>query len=150
MPIQRTFAMIKPDAFKKGHVGDILSMIEKKGFKIIHIQTFKFTDKSIGVFYKEHVGKAFFKGLEEFMTSDKVVAVCLEKENAIADLRDLMGATDPAKAAAGTIRKLYAKGMPDNAIHGSDSVESAKREITYIFGEFASIPSVDKKAAKEY
>lgn len=150
MAIQRTFAMIKPDAYKKGHVGEILALIEKAGFKIVHIQNFKFTDKSVNTFYAEHVGKPFFAGLAEFMTSDKVVALCLEKENAISDLRKLMGATDPAKAEAGSIRKLYGRGMPDNAIHGSDSPESAKREITYIFGEFAAIPSVDKKAAKEY
>ncbi len=150
MAIQRTFAMIKPDSYKNGHVGEILSMIEKKGFKIVHLQSLKFTDKSAKTFYKEHEGKSFFNGLIESICSDKIVAMVLEKDNAISDLRKLMGNTDPSKAEAGTIRKLFGKGMPDNAIHGSDSAESAKREITFIFGEFASIPSVDKKAAKDY
>jgi|YNPMSStandDraft_1061717.scaffolds.fasta_scaffold08933_5 nucleoside-diphosphate kinase len=150
MALERTFAMIKPDACQSGNIGHILSMIEKNGFKIIHLQMIKLTEKSVKMFYAEHVDKPFFPSLLEFSLSGKVVAMVLEKENAIADFRKLMGATDPKKAEKNTIRHLYGSEMPKNAIHGSDSRESAKREITIFFGEFAAIPSSEKKNGKEY
>ncbi|URA09788.1 nucleoside-diphosphate kinase [Thermospira aquatica] len=150
MALERTFAMIKPDAVKAGNIGHILTMIEKERFKIIYLQMLKLTEKSVRLFYAEHVEKPFFPSLLEFTLSGKVVAMVLEKENAIEDFRKLMGATDPKKAAKGTIRHTYGTEMPANAIHGSDSRESAKREITIFFGEFAAIPSSEKRNAKEY
>ncbi len=150
MALERTFAMIKPDAVNAGNIGQVLSMIEKEGFKIIYLQMLKLTEKSVRLFYAEHVEKPFFPSLLEFTLSGKVVAMVLEKENAIEDFRKLMGATDPKKAAKGTIRHTYGTEMPANAIHGSDSRESAKREITIFFGEFAAIPSSEKRNGKEY
>lgn len=150
MAIERTLAIIKPDAYKAGNMGKIISMIEENGFKIIHARLMKFTEKSAEQFYEQHKGKPFYERLINFTVSDKVMAMVLEKENAIEDFRKLMGDTEPAKAKEGTIRKLFGRGLPDNAIHGSDSKVTAKREITYIFGEFASIPSVEKSVAKEY
>lgn len=150
MAVQRTLAIIKPDAYEDGNIGNIVAMIEKANFKIVHAILFKFTDKSALQFYKIHEGKPFFDGLIEFITSNKVVAMVLEKDNAIKEFRNLIGATNPADAAPNTIRKKYAKGMPNNAVHGSDSVVNASKEITYIFGEFASIPSTKKQLAQEY
>ncbi len=150
MAVERTLAIIKPDAYRNGHMGRIISIIEDNGFKIIHARLMKFTEKSAMQFYEEHKGKPFFERLINFTVSDKVMVMVLEKENAIEDFRKLMGDTEPEKAKEGTIRKLYGKGLPDNAIHGSSSKVAAKREISYIFGEFASIPSVEKNVAKEY
>ena len=150
MAVQRTFAMIKPDAYQAGNLGNILAVIEKNGFKLIHSRLMKFTEKSASQFYDMHKGTAFFEKLITFTVSDKVMALVLEKEGAIADFRKLMGATDPSKAEKGSIRGKFGKGLPNNAIHGSDSAASAKKEITYIFGEFASIPSGEKNSAKEY
>ncbi len=150
MPLERTLAIIKPDAIKAGVMGKIITMIEEKGFKIIHARLMKFTEKSAEQFYEQHKGQPYFNRLINFTISDKVMAMVLEKENAIKELRQLMGDTDPAKAKPGTIRNLFGKGLPNNAVHGSDTKASAKREITYIFGEFASIPSAEKAVAKEY
>jgi len=150
MAIQRTLTLIKPDAYKAGNIGNITAMIEENGFKIVHALLFKFTEKSAKQFYHVHDGKPFFDGLIQFTVSDKVLAMVLEKENAVVDFRKLMGATDPAKAEPGTIRAKYGTSMPKNAVHGSDSDTNAKKEITYIFGEFASIPSTEKNHAKEY
>ena len=150
MAVQRTFALIKPDAYKAGNIGKIISMIEDKGFKIIHARLFKFTEKSAGQFYEIHKNESFFERLIKFTLSDKVFGLVLEKEDAIKDFRELIGDTDPKKAGQNTIRKIYGKGLPDNAVHGSDSEASSRIEITYIFGEFASIPSEEKTAAKEY
>ena len=150
MPIQRTYAMIKPDSYKNGNLGNILAMIEKNGFKVVHARLLRFTEKSASQFYDVHQGKPFFNKLIEFTCSDKVLALVLEKENAVVEFRNLIGNTDPKKAEKNTIRGQYAAGMPDNAIHGSDSIDNAIKEITFIFGEFASIPSSDKNAAKDY
>lgn len=150
MSVQRTFAMLKPDAYQAGNVGNIVSMIETAGFKIIHARLMKFTEKSASQFYEVHKGQPFYEKLIKFTILDKVMALVLEKENAIDDFRKLIGVTEPAKAGSGTIRGKFGKGLPDNAIHGSDSDVNAKKEITYIFGEFASIPSVEKNNAKEY
>lgn len=150
MAIERTFAMIKPDAYKAGNMGNIIAMIEKNGFKIIHARLMKFTEKSATEFYGEHKGTEYYDRLIKFILSDKVMVMVLEKENAIKDFRKLMGPTDPKQADKDTIRGKYGTGLPPNAIHGSDSSKRAKIEITYIFGEFASIPSVDKNSVKEY
>lgn len=150
MAIMRTFAMIKPDAFKAGNVGNILAMIEGAGFKLVHLRLLRFTEKSAAQFYEAHLGKPFYEKLMKFMISDKVVAMVLEKENAIDDFRILIGNTDPKKADKGTVRELYGAGMPDNAIHASDSLDGARREITYIFGEYAAIPSDEKQVGKDY
>ncbi len=150
MSIQRTFAMIKPDAYKAGNLGKIISIIEDKGYKIIHARLFKFTEKSAAQFYEIHLGQPYYNRLIQFTISDKVMGIVLEKENAIDDFRKLIGKTQPSEAENNSIRKLFGKGLPNNAIHGSDSIESAKLEITYIFGEFASRTSEEKTTAKEY
>jgi nucleoside-diphosphate kinase len=150
MAVQRTLTMIKPDGYQKGKMGEIISMIENNGFKIIHVRMMKFTEKSAEQFYEAHKGQPFYEKLIKFSVSDKVLAMVLEKENAIADLRKIMGETDPAKAQPGTIRAKFGTGLPPNAIHGSDSEAGAKKEITYLFGEFAAIPSVEKTNGKDY
>lgn len=125
--------MIKPYAVTQHHVGEILSDIEKAGF---HIRALKMTQLPVEkaeLFYAEHKEKPFFKELVAFMSSGPVVAALLEKENAVADFRTLIGSTDPAKAAEGTIRRKYAKDMTRNAIHGSDSDENAVRESRFFF-----------------
>ncbi len=150
MSVQRTLAMIKPDACGQGHMGEIIAMIEAAGFKIIHARLMKFTEKSAEQFYEVHKGQPFYEKLIKFTVSDKVLPMVLEKEDAILSLRKLMGATDPSKADKGTIRAKFGTGLPPNAIHGSDSEATAKKEITYLFGEFASIPSVEKTNGKDY
>ncbi len=150
MAIERTFSMLKPDSYISGNMGNIIAMIEAAGFKIIHARLLKFTEKSASQFYEVHKGTIYYEKLINFSISDKIFAMVLEKENAVEDFRKLIGATDPTKALPDTIRAKYGTGLPPNAIHGSDSLENAKKEITYIFGEFASIPSVDKNNAKEY
>lgn len=150
MPVQRTLTFIKPDAYKNGKVGDIISMIEANGFKIIHARLMKFTQKSAEQFYEVHKGQPYYEKLIQFSISDKILAMVLEKEDAIKALRKLMGATDPSKAEADTIRAKFGTGLPPNAIHGSDSEATAKKEITYLFGEFAAIPSVEKTNGKDY
>jgi nucleoside-diphosphate kinase len=125
-------------------------MIEAAGFKIIHARLLKFTEKSASQFYEVHKGTIYYEKLINFSISDKIFVMVLEKENAVEDFRKLIGATDPKQALPNTVRAKYGTGLPQNAIHGSDSLENAKKEITYIFGEFASIPSADKNNAKEY
>jgi nucleoside-diphosphate kinase len=150
MAIQRTFAMIKPDAYKAGNMGNIIAMIEKAGFKIVHARLLKFTEKSASQFYEIHIGQPFYEKLIQFSVTDKVMALVLEREKAIDEFRKLIGNTDPKKAESQTVRAKYGTGLPPNAIHGSDSEATAKKEITYIFGEFAAIPSVEKTNGKEY
>jgi len=130
---QLTFTMIKPSAFEAGFTGSILSMIEKAGFRIKSLKKVRLTTSQAGDFYEMHKGKPFFEGLVGFMSSGPIVAAVLEKENAVEDFRLLIGATDPAKAEPGTIRKLYGKNMGENAVHGSDSDESALREAAFFF-----------------
>lgn len=134
---ERTLCVVKPNAVKANNVGAILNMIEEAGLCIVGLKMAKLTDQMVEAFYAEHVGKPFFDGLKEFMTSGRVVAAVLEGENAIARYREVMGATNPEKAADGTIRKLYAASMTENAVHGSDSPESAAREIAFYFDNFA-------------
>src|SRR6202007_3223889 len=130
---QRTFSIIKPDAVRKGHTGAILAEIEKAGFKIVAIKKLSISKEQAEGFYYVHKERPFFGSLTDFMSSGPIFPMVLEKENAIADLRTLMGATDPAKADAGTIRKKYASSIGENAIHGSDADDTAAFEIGYFF-----------------
>ncbi len=129
----RTFTMIKPDAFSKGHSGAILDQIIKAGFKVIALKMVKLSADKAGEFYAIHKERPFYGELVEFMSSGAIVAAILEKENAVADFRTLIGATNPAQAAEGTIRKLYAASIGENAIHGSDSDENAIIEGDFFF-----------------
>jgi len=125
--------MIKPSAFESGYTGKILSKTEEAGFRIIAMKKTRLTREMAGRFYEMHAGKPFFESLIAFMSSGSIVAAILEKENAVEDYRQFIGATDPSKAAEGTIRKLYGKSLTENAVHGSDSDESAGRESDFFF-----------------
>ena len=133
MSVQRTFGIIKPDAVTKGHTGDILALIEKNGFKIVGLRKTQLSQTQAEAFYAVHRERAFYRDLVKFMTEAPAVVMALEKENAIAAWRELMGATNPEKAAAGTIRKLYAQNIERNAVHGSDAPETAAQEIPFFF-----------------
>ncbi|MFY9744667.1 MAG: nucleoside-diphosphate kinase [Acidobacteriaceae bacterium] len=130
---QRTFSIIKPDAMRKGHAGAILADIEKAGFRIVAIKKLSISKPLAEGFYYVHKERPFFDSLTSFMSSGPIVALVLEKDNAIGDLRKLMGATNPANAEDGTIRKKYAASIEENAIHGSDAAETAEFEIGYFF-----------------
>ena len=134
--LQRTFSIIKPDAVKKGATGDILHMLEHAGFHIVGMKMLEITKEQAEGFYAVHVNRPFFASLTSFMSSGPIVALALEKENAIADLRKLMGATDPAKAEAGTVRKKHAASIEANAIHGSDAEDTARFELSYFFAGY--------------
>ena len=125
--------MIKPSAFEDGYTGKILAKFEEGGYKIKAMKKTRLTKELAGSFYEMHVGKPFFEELTTFMSSGPIVAAILEKENAVEAFRNYIGATDPARAAEGTIRKLYGKNMGENAVHGSDSDESAEREAGFFF-----------------
>jgi nucleoside-diphosphate kinase len=131
--LQRTLTIIKPDAVEKGSVGSIISMLEKDGFRIVAARYLHMSRKEAEGFYAVHRERPFFKDLTAFMSSGPCMPMILERDGAIDRLREMMGATDPAKAAEGTIRKLYATNIERNAIHGSDSPESAATEIPYFF-----------------
>ena len=130
---QRTFSIIKPDAVRKGDTAAILSVIEKAGFKIVAIKKLSISKTQAEGFYHVHAQRPFFGSLTEFMSSGPIFPMVLEKDNAIADLRTLMGATNPANAEEGTIRKLFAASIEENAIHGSDAEDTAAFEIGYFF-----------------
>ncbi|ACO31325.1 MULTISPECIES: nucleoside-diphosphate kinase [Acidobacterium] len=130
---QRTFSIIKPDAVRKGHTGAILAEIEKAGFKIVAIKKVSISKAQAEGFYYVHKERPFFGSLTDFMSSGPIFPMVLEKDNAIADLRKLMGATNPANAEEGTIRKKFAGSIEENAIHGSDAEETAAFEIGYFF-----------------
>lgn len=136
MNIEQTFGIIKANAVQNGNIGNILSAIEGAGFTLRGMRMVRLTPELCKGFYAEHVGKGFYPDLEAFMTEGPVVLLCLEAENAILRWRELMGATDPAKAAEGTLRKLYGESLSRNATHGSDSPESAARELSYFFSAF--------------
>jgi len=129
----RTFTMIKPDAMKNGHAGAILDRIIKEGYKVVALKMTKLSADKAGEFYAIHKERPFYSELVQFMSSGPIVAAILEKDNAVADFRILIGATNPAQAAEGTIRKLYAASMGENAVHGSDSDENAKIEGDFFF-----------------
>lgn len=131
-----TFTMIKPDAVAEGHSGSILKQIEEAGFEIVALKMTRLSEAQASEFYGVHADKPFFKTLVSFMTSGKIIAAVLKKSNAVADFRKLIGSTNPANADAGTIRKLFAKSMESNAIHGSDSDENALIEAGFFFSGF--------------
>jgi len=133
MAIERTFSIIKPDATARNLTGVINAVIEKAGLRIVAQKRVRMTREQAETFYAVHRERPFFRELVEFMTSGPVVVQVLEGENAIARHRDVMGATDPAQAAEGTIRKLYAKSIGENSVHGSDAPETAEREIAQFF-----------------
>src|SRR5450432_2954380 len=133
MAIQQTFAIIKPDAVAGGHSGNILSMIEKAGFRVRGLKMTRLSKQQAEAFYEIHKARPFFAGLVEFMTEGPVVALVLERDDAIKHWRDVMGATNPAQAAEGTIRKNFAKNIERNAVHGSDAPETAAVEIPFFF-----------------
>lgn len=133
--IERTFSIIKPDAVKRNLIGDINSMLEKAGFKIIAMKMIHMTKEKAEGFYIVHKDRSFYNELTEYMSSAPVVVQVLEKENAIADYREIMGATNPANAKEGTIRARFALSTGENSVHGSDSLENAKIEINYFFNE---------------
>ena len=135
MAIEVTFCMIKPNSMKNKNVGAILSHLEKEGFYFFKIQQMKLTPSFCKSFYQEHKDREFFSSLIDFMTSGPVLALALSRENACMHLRKLMGATDPAKAESSTIRALFGENVEENAIHGSDSLQSASRELALFFPE---------------
>ena len=130
---ERTFSIIKPDAVKAGNAGAILSRLEKAGFRIVALRLRSLTRAEAEGFYHVHMARPFFASLCSFMSSGPCLTMVLERDGAIARLRDIMGATDPAKAAAGTIRKDFAASIEANAIHGSDAADTAAFEIGYFF-----------------
>ena len=133
MPVQRTLSIIKPDATNRNVTGAINAVFEKAGLRIIAQKRVRLTREQAEGFYAEHKERGFFRELVDFMTSAPVVLQVLEGENAVTHHREVMGATDPTKAAAGTVRKLYAQSIGENSVHGSDSEASAKREISFFF-----------------
>ncbi len=136
MQNNRTFTMIKPDATSKGYTGEIISMITKAGFAIKAMKWVKLTKEKAGEFYAVHKERPFYGELVTFMSSGNIVAAILEKENAVAEFRKLIGATDPSKADEGTIRKQFAASIGENAVHGSDSDENAAIEGGFFFSAF--------------
>ncbi|MGH9602463.1 MAG: nucleoside-diphosphate kinase [Terriglobales bacterium] len=134
--IERTLSIIKPDAVKKNAIGDILKTLQDKGFRILGMRMLEITKEQAEGFYAVHAAKPFFNSLTTFMSSGPIVVLALEKENAIADLRAIMGATNPAKAEEGTIRKKWAATIEHNAIHGSDAEDTARFELSYFFGGY--------------
>lgn len=130
-----TFSIIKPNAVRTGKTGPILAMINEAGFEIAAMKMLRMTKEQAESFYEVHRGKPFFESLVEFMTSGPVFVMILRHENAVEEFRKLIGATDPAKAEPGTIRKLYAVSVQMNAVHGSDSDDNARRESDFFFSE---------------
>ncbi len=135
MSSNRTFTMIKPSAVKSNYTGPILKMINEAGFRIAAMKLTQLTPEQAGVFYAVHKGRPFYESLVSFMSSGPIVAAILEKENAVEDYRKLIGATDPAKAEEGTIRKYFAFNVQENAVHGSDSDDNARIEGNFFFSE---------------
>ena len=133
MANEKTFSIIKPNATADNNIGNIIAIFEKEGLRISAARFTQLSKEKAEGFYIEHKDRPFFGELVDFMTSGPVMLMCLEGENAVAKNREIMGATNPAEAAEGTIRKLYAKSIGENAVHGSDSPESAERELAYFF-----------------
>jgi nucleoside-diphosphate kinase len=131
----RTFTIIKPDSVRKGNFGKIISRIESEGFRVLGIKKVALAQRQAEAFYGVHRERPFFGSLVEYMTSGPVYVAALERDNAVAHLRQIMGATDPTKADAGTLRKDFGESIEQNAIHGSDSDENAKGEISFFFAE---------------
>ena len=133
--VERTLCIMKPDCVRKNLQGEVLSRIQKAGFKVLGMKQIRLTREEAGAFYAVHKGRPFYDGLVEFMTSGPCVPVALEKANAVADYRKLIGATDPKDADAGTIRKLFADSKGENIVHGSDSPENGRIEVAFFFSE---------------
>ncbi len=134
MAIERTLFIVKPDATARNLTGRILAHVEDRSFRLVEARFTRLTREQCQEFYAEHAGKGFYNELVDFMTSGPVMLCCLERENAVAALRDTIGATDPAQAAPGTVRKLYAESKGRNSVHASDSPASADREVKLFFG----------------
>ena len=134
MAIERTLFIVKPDAVARNLAGRILAHVEERGFRLVEARLTPLTREQCQEFYSEHVGKGFFNDLVDFMTSGPVLLTCLEREDAVATLRLVIGATDPAQAAEGTVRRLYAESKGRNSVHASDSPASAEREVKLFFG----------------
>ncbi len=134
MAIERTLFIVKPDAVERNLIGRILSQVEDQGFRIVEARLSRLTREEAQTFYAEHHGKPFFNDLVEYMTSGAVLLTCLEREDATRTLRDVVGATDPAQAAPGTLRQLYGRSKQMNSVHASDSPASANREVKLFFG----------------
>jgi nucleoside-diphosphate kinase len=135
MAANRTLTIIKPDAFGAGKAGKIIALLEEKGFRVVAARVMHLTKRQAGAFYEVHKERPFYGELVEFMTSGPCMPMVLEKADAVLALRDAIGATDPAQAEEGTVRKLYAESKGRNAIHASDSDENAEREARFFFGE---------------
>ena len=135
MSTQRTFSIIKPDAVAAGQAGAILALLEKSGFKILGLKMLHLTQKQAEGFYEVHKERPFYGGLVKFMTEGPVIVMALEREDAVTKLREVMGATNPSNAAEGTVRKLFAKSIERNCIHGSDALETAAQELGYFFSK---------------
>jgi nucleoside-diphosphate kinase len=133
MSVERTFSIIKPDAVAAGNAGAILALLQKAGFKIIGMRQTRLSEAQAQAFYAVHKERPFYAGLVKFMTEGPIVVLALERENAVKQLREVMGATNPANAAEGTVRKLYATDIERNAIHGSDAPETAAVELAFFF-----------------
>lgn len=131
--MERTLAIIKPDAVRKNVIGEIVAKISGAGFRILGMKMIRISKAQAGAFYAVHRERPFYGELTDFMSSGPIVPIALEKDNAVADFRTLIGATNPAEAAEGTIRKLYATSLGENAVHGSDSVENGQIEIGFYF-----------------
>ncbi|MEB2774890.1 nucleoside-diphosphate kinase [Algoriphagus sp. D3-2-R+10] len=139
MATNRTFTMIKPDAFAEGNSGAILKMIEEAGFKIVAMKATQLTENIAGKFYEVHSERPFYADLCAYMSSGPIIAAILEKDNAVEDFRKLIGATNPTDAAEGTIRKIFAKSIEANAVHGSDSDENAAIEGSFYFSQIERV-----------
>jgi nucleoside-diphosphate kinase len=134
--IQRTLAIIKPDAVARGAIGDIVGNLERRGFAILGAKMLHITRAQAQGFYAVHAGKPFFESLTTFMSEGPILVMALEKENAIADWREIMGATNPANAKDGTVRKKWAESIERNAVHGSDAEDTARFELSYFFAGY--------------
>jgi len=139
MATNRTFTMIKPDATAAGNAGKILDMIIQKGYKIVALKYTQLNTAQAGEFYEIHKERPFYNDLVSFMTSGPIYAAILEKDNAVVDFRTLIGATNPAEAAEGTIRNMFAKSIDANAVHGSDSDDNAAKEGDFFFSRFERV-----------
>lgn len=135
MAVERTLAILKPDCIRKNLQGEVISRIQKAGFKILAMRMLRLSQAQAGAFYAVHKGRPFYDGLVEFMSSGQCMPIALEKQSAVSDFRTLIGATDPREAAEGTIRRLFADNKGENIVHGSDSPENGRIEVAFFFSE---------------
>jgi len=134
LALERTLFIVKPDAVRRNLVGRILAHVEERGFRLVEARLAQLTREEVQTFYAEHQGKPFFNDLVDYMTSGAVMLTCLEREGAVAHLREVVGATDPAQAGPDTVRGLYGESKQHNSVHASDSPASAEREVKFFFG----------------